>query len=75
MAPKAILSKRASAQADKEAEAILKGISTMCSDADETELNYVIGRLKTNKNLLQRFCLKCPGPFNAIFCSVTSISS
>ena len=54
MAPKAI-GKKQEAQADKEAEAIVKGIGTMCSDADNSELDYVIGRLKGNKNLLQRF--------------------
>ena len=74
MAPKG-LSKRQAAQADKEAEAIMKGIGTMCSDADESELDYVAGRLKANKNLLQRFRSKCSGPFNAIPFYVTPISS
>ena len=74
MAPKA-LSSREARQADKEAEAIMKGIGTMCSEADESELDYVIGRLKGNKNLLQRFRSKCSGPFHAILFYVTSISS
>ena len=74
MAPKA-LSARETRQANKEAEAIMKGINTMCSDADESELDYVIGRLKGNKNLLQRFRSKCSGPFQAILYYVTSISS
>ena len=74
MAPKA-LSARETRQANKEAEAIMKGIGTMCSDADESELDYVIGRLKGNKNLLQRFRSKCSGPFQAILYYVTSISS
>ena len=54
MPPKA-LGKRAAAQADKEAVSIMKGIGTMCSDADNSELEYVTGRLKANKILLQRF--------------------
>ena len=74
MAPKA-LSARETRQANKEAEAIMKRINTMCSDADESELDYVIGRLKGNKNLLQRFRSKCSGPFQAILYYVTSISS
>ena len=74
MAPKA-LSARETRQANKEAEAIMKGIGTMCSEADESELDYVIGRLKGNKNLLQRFRSKCSGPFQAILYYVTSISS
>ena len=74
MAPKA-LSARETRQANKEAEAIMKVIGTMCSDVDESELDYVIGRLKGNKNLLQRFRSKCSGPFQAILYYVTSISS
>ena len=53
MAPKA-MGRRQQAQADKEAVAIVKGISTICSEADQTELDYVMGRLSDNKNLLQR---------------------
>ena len=74
MAPKA-LSARETRQANKEAEAIMKGIGAMCSDADESELDYVIGRLKGNKNLLQRFRSKRSGLFQAILYYVTSISS
>ena len=54
MPPKA-LGRRAQAQADKEAESIMKGIGTMCSEAENSELDYVVGRLKGNKSLLQRF--------------------
>ena len=54
MAPKA-MGKRQQAQADKEAVAIVKGIGAMCSEADDGELDYVMGRLEGNKNLLQRF--------------------
>ena len=53
MAPKA-MGQRQQAQADKEAGLLLKGITTICSEADEGELNYVMGRLEGNKNLLQR---------------------
>ena len=54
MAPKA-MGKRQQAQADKQAGAMLKRITTICSEADDGELNYVMGRLEGNKNLLQRF--------------------
>ena len=53
----------------------MKGIGTMCSEADGSELDYVTGRLKANKILLQRFRSKCSGPFNAIPFYVLSVSS
>ena len=64
MAPKA-MGRRQQAQADKEAVAIVKGISTICSEADQTELDYVMGRLSDNKNLLQR-PVEGPGAFYVI---------
>ena len=54
MAPKA-LGRRQQAQADKEASVLIKGVGTICAEADDGELEYVAGRLKNNKNLLQRF--------------------
>ena len=40
------MGKKQEAQADKEAEDIAKGIGALCSEADDSELDYVIGRLK-----------------------------
>ena len=54
MAPKA-LGRRQQAQADKEASVLIKGVGTICAEADDGELEYVTDRLKNNKNLLQRF--------------------
>ena len=73
MAPKA-MGRRQQAQADKEAVAIVKGISTICSEADQTELDYVMGRLEDNKNLLQR-SVRGAGNILCDFLFVTSISS
>ena len=53
----------------------MEGIGAMCSEADSSELDYVVDRVEINKNLLQRFRPKRLGPFNAIPFYDTSISS
>jgi hypothetical protein len=57
MGPK--IGKRALAVADKEAASVMNAMSTVVSEADNVELNYVMARLKENKNLLFRFSPKC----------------
>ena len=59
------MGKRAQAQADKEALACMNGIVTICDEADNTELDYVVDRLRNNKNLLQR-PVEGPGAFYVI---------
>jgi hypothetical protein len=48
------IGKRALAAADREAASVMSAMSTVVVEADNVELNYVMGRLKENKNLLFR---------------------